>query len=142
MTDAQAELDAWCQAYVGAFNAYDAAAIAAHWTFPALILSAGRSLAFASPAPFNRNTSALLEFYKRQNVKTAVRTLREHMMLDAHTASITVADNMRDSSDVEIVSWQAAYVLQRIDGAWRAAVALADGEVAAWAARGTPLGRG
>ena len=38
---------------------------------------------------------------------------------------------------VEIAGWQAAYVLQRVSGDWRAVMAVADGETEAWAARGT-----
>jgi len=51
-----------------------------------------------------------------------------------------VSDVMSTANGDEIASWQAAYVLQRVNGAWKAVMAVADGETDAWAARGTPLG--
>ena len=51
-----------------------------------------------------------------------------------------VSDAMFTEDGTEIAYWQAAYVLQRVDGVWKAVMAVADGETEAWAARGTPLG--
>ena len=140
MTDLQPELEAWCGSYVAAFSAYDAEAIGSHWTFPALITQSGRSIAFKSVEQFNKNTSALLGFYKAQNVEMAVRRVLNHLPMNDETVAMTVADEMLDPDGSVIVSWQAAYVLQRVDGSWKAVMALADGEVSAWATRGTPLG--
>ena len=139
-TDIRAEIEAWCASYVTAFNAYDAEAVGAHWTFPALILQAGRSLSFDSPATFTRNTAMLLGFYQRQGVARVVRRVTGAFEMNAEAVAMTVADEMQDESGAVIVGWEAAYVLQRIGGKWQAAVASADGETAAWAARGTPLG--
>ena len=140
MADFRAELEAWCLSYVTAFSGYDAAGIAAHWTFPALIVSSGRSLTFKSAEHFNKNTGALLEFYRVHRVDKAVRKVVDVMPMNSETAAMTVADQMLDPEGHVIVGWQAAYVLQRINDDWRAVMALADGEVDAWAARGTPLG--
>jgi len=134
------ELDAWCQSYVTAFSAYDAVGIESHWTFPALIIQGERSLVFKSSDHFTKNTEALLGFYKREGVARADRKLISCMRMGEATAAMTVEDNMLDDAGGEIVSWQAAYVLQQIGGKWRAVSAVADGESAAWAARGTPLG--
>ena len=51
-----------------------------------------------------------------------------------------VADRMLDATGAVIAEWQASYVLQRVAGTWKAVMAVADGEVDAWTARGTPLG--
>lgn len=136
----KAALAAWCKSYVTAFSAYDAAGIEAHWAFPALIIHDGARTPFKSAEHFTRNTSALLSFYERQGVAQAERKLISCMSMGDGAASIVVHDRMLNSTGGEIVTWQAAYVLQRIDGDWRAVFAIADGEKAAWNKRGTPLG--
>ena len=115
--------------------------IGAHWTFPALIFRGEGRLVFDSEAPFARNTAGLLGFYERQGVARAERRLIEVLAMSENGVAITVADRMLDAGGGEIVSWKAAYLLQGLQQGWRAAVAFADGEIAAWAARGTPLGR-
>jgi len=142
LIDLRRDIEAWCASYVKAFSSYDPQAIAAHWTFPALILSSGRSIGFKSAEQFTKNTDALLGFYKVHKVDRALRSLVDCMLLNEETVSITVDDQMVEADGSVIVSWQAAYVLQRLDGEWRAVCALADGELAAWAERGTPLGGG
>ena len=134
------ELQAWCQSYVAAFVAFDAAKISAHWTFPALTTQAGRSFGFKSAEHFTGNTSHLLDFYRAQAVARVERALVSCQYLHNDAASMIVSDIMFAEDGTEIASWQAAYVLQRIDGAWKAVMAVADGETEAWAARGTPLG--
>ena len=140
MTDLRDELAAWCQSYVGAFNAGDADAIADHWGFPALTTQAGRSFSFKSAEHFAKNTDRLLGFYRAQKVDRVERALVDCYLLHQNTAAMTVSDVMYDAAGDALVSWQAAYVLQRVDGAWKAVMAVADGETEAWAARGTPLG--
>jgi len=136
----ETELADWCQSYVDAFNREDAEAIAAHWTFPALTTQAGRSFTFKSAAHFAKNTGHLLGFYRAQNVAQVERQLVEAHRLHRDAVSMIVADVMSAPDGAAIVRWQAAYVLQRVDGAWKAVMAVADGETEAWAARGTPLG--
>lgn len=134
------EFAAWCASYVRAFEAYDAEAIAAHWTFPALTTQAGRSFTFKSAEHFAKNTGLLLGFYQAQSVTRVEREVMDILEMSPDAVSVTVQDKMLDAAGGQIVSWQAAYVMQRIEGTWRAVAAVADGEVAAWAARGTPLG--
>ena len=140
MSDLRAELDAWCQSYVAAFNKEDADAIAAHWTFPAVTTQKGRSFAFKSAEHFAKNTGLLLGFYRAQRVHRVERRIEDVLSLHRDAVSMTVADAKFTDDGTEIVHWQAAYVLQRIDGQWKAVMAVADGETDAWAAHGTPLG--
>ncbi|MCR9079932.1 MAG: hypothetical protein NXH78_12625 [Hyphomonadaceae bacterium] len=140
MTDLRTELEAWCLSYVAAFNAENAESIAAHWSFPALTTQVGRSFTFKSEEHFARNTDVLLGFYRAQNVDRVERALVECHLLHRDAASMVVSDAMYGADGTQIASWQAAYVLQRVNGAWRAVMAVADGETEAWAARGTPLG--
>lgn len=133
-------MNAWCQSYVAAFNNQDAEVIAAHWTFPAVTTQAGRSYAFKSADHFAKNTEILLGFYRAQQVHRVERQVLDVLSLHQGAVSMTVADAMFTEDGTEIVQWQAAYVLQRIEGQWKAVMAVADGETDAWAARGTPLG--
>ena len=123
-----------------AFESYDAEAIASHWTFPALTTQASRSFTFKSAEHFAKNTGLLLGFYKAQGVHSVERRVIDLLNMSATAVSMTVQDRMLDDKGQEIAGWHAAYVLQHVDGAWRAVAAVADGEVEAWAARGTPLG--
>lgn len=135
-------LDAWCQSYVAAFSAYDIPAIGAHWTFPAVILAGGAPVLLASRDKFDRNTDRLCTFYRAQGVTRAQRKLLEHFPMTQTAAAMRVADTMLDAKGGEIVSWQAAYTLTRTPEGWRACLADAGGEMAAWDSRGTPLGGG
>ena len=139
MADLRADLEAWCRSYVTAFESYNPEAIASHWTFPALTTQASRSFTFKSAEHFAKNTGLLLGFYKAQNVVSVERRVINLLQMSAGAVSMTVQDRMLDTDGLEIAAWQAAYVLQRVDGAWKAVAAIADGEVDAWAARGTPL---
>ena len=140
LSELSADLTTWCQSYVSAFMDYNAGSIAAHWTFPALTTQAGRSFVFKSHEHFANNTTRLLDFYREQGVARVERTLIEFHLLHRDAASMIVADIMKSKVGDEIASWEAAYVLQRVEGAWKAVMAVADGETDAWAARGTPLG--
>ena len=135
------ELAAWCASYVAAFEAYDPAAIGAHWSFPALIVSGDRSFAFEGANQFDRNTGMLMDFYRRQEVAIVRRAVEDAMALGPDTAAMRVHDEMISADGTPIVQWRSAYVLRRLPGGWRAIFADASGEAAAWTARGTPLGR-
>ena len=141
LTDHQSDLAAWCASYVAAFNCGDADAISHHWAFPALIAQSGQQYSFRSAEHFTKNTELLLGFYKREGVTRVERELTGVMAMNGETASITVADAMFDIDGNTVVAWDAAYVLHRIGGSWKAILALAEGELAAWRARGTPLGQ-
>lgn len=140
MTDLRSELEAWCRSYVAAFEAYDAEQISSHWTFPALTTQADRSFTFKSAEHFASNTARLISFYQAQGVARVIRDVRDVRPLSDHAANMIVADRMLDATGAVIAEWQASYVLQRVAGTWKAVMAVADGEVDAWTARGTPLG--
>lgn len=138
----QEELADWCASYVTAFEAKDSAGIGAHWSFPSLILSKGQRFVFKSEDKFRANTDMLLSFYEVQGVTRVNRRVVSAMQMTDQAASMLVSDEMLNASGEVLAAWEAAYTLQRIDGSYRAVMAAADGEVAAWAARGTPLGGG
>ena len=141
MTDPlKQDLEAWCQRYVDAFNARNVERIADHWAFPALIVQAQRNFAFESRQVFQANVEPLLRFYDRQGVVRIERDLDQGLRLNSLTASMKVSDRMYDAQGRQIVSWEAGYTLRSQGEDWYAVLGVADGESAAWAARGTPLG--
>lgn len=140
MIDLRASIDAWCQSYVTAFSSYEAEAIGAHWSFPSLIISGGETITFATKDAFNRNTNALLGFYRKVGVASAKRSLFDVFAMGQGTVAISAADEMLDQSGAIITGWQSSYVLRQRGSSWLAVMANADGELAAWRARGTPLG--
>ena len=141
MTDLRTSIDAWCQSYVEAFSSYEAESIGAHWSFPAVINSGDKTVAFASKSDFNRNTEALLGFYRKVGVASARRHLFDVFSMGQGMVAISTADQMLDASGAQITDWQASYVLRQRGPSWLAIAANANGELAAWRARGTPLGR-
>lgn len=141
MTELEAALKAWCASYIDAFMAWDAAAIAAHWTYPALVTQTGQSFTFKSADHFTKNTERLLSFYKGEDVARVTRQLGSSQALPGQSAAIIAADEMFTEDGTRMIGWQSFYVLQRIDGHWKAVMAVADGESEAWAARGSVLGR-
>ncbi|MEM1389456.1 MAG: hypothetical protein AAGG45_00110 [Pseudomonadota bacterium] len=141
MIDLRASVDAWCQSYVTAFSSYEAQAIGAHWSFPAVLISGDRNISFATKDQFNQNTEALLGFYRKVGVAGARRNLFDVFSMGQGTVAISAADEMLDASGQVITSWQSSYVLRQHGSSWLAVMANANGELAAWSARGTPLGR-
>ncbi|MEO0881474.1 MAG: hypothetical protein AAFY34_01965 [Pseudomonadota bacterium] len=134
------QLSAWCSSYIDAFEAFDVSAIGAHWAFPAMIASGDRQIVFKDVESFNRNTATLVGFYKEQDVARVDRVVTGVLQMTEKTAAMQVQDRMFTSSGSMIVEWVSAYVLRSGTQGWRAVFADANGEVSAWAERGTPLG--
>lgn len=132
-------LEDWCASYVAAFSTFDVPAIARHWTFPATVVLWGKPGLLADADAFITNTERLCGFYRAQGVAMAERSVREVLLLAPGSAAIQVDDVMRDSSGTQITGWSAGYLLCETGEGWRACSAVADGEMDAWATRGTPL---
>ncbi len=139
-THLQTELEAWCQSYVIAFEAFDLHTISNHWAFPAMIVSGARQLVMKDKASFDHNTGALIAFYERHNAKRVTRTIVDAQALIGGTALMRVQDEISTPDGTLITTWRSAYILRKTADGWRAIFADATGEAEAWAARGTPLG--
>ena len=134
------EIAAFYASYAEAFSRFDADAVSNHWDVPALIVSAKRTVAFDAET-FRANTEGLFAFYRRQGV---ARATAEVLSADApfpDLATVRVLYTMLDQSGATITAFEGVYMLRRTSAGWRAASGVPDGEMAAWAARGTPLGR-
>ena len=126
--------------YASAFSNCAVSEISSLWAFPALITAGYSSAVFTDEESFAKNTTALCEFYKRQGVSRAQKTV---LSTDEHYDDVVIVrtkDELFGEDDSLIVQWEHVYLIRRLEGEWRVLVAVADGEVAAWTARGTPLG--
>lgn len=134
-----AAVQAVFDAYADAFLRQDIDALTASWAFPALISGPAGALA-CDEALFRRNLAAMFGFYDRQGVGrttarvTAVRPLADAVVLAEIDYAMATADG------TPLVRFDTAYMLRATDGVLLKVAAVSDGEVAAWAARGTPLG--
>jgi hypothetical protein len=126
--------------YAAAFMRQDSAALAAAWSFPALISGPGAALA-CDEAVFRRNVDGLFGFYDRQGVAGASATVEAVHPLSPGVVLSHTHYVMLSADGAPIAAWDTQYLLRDRGNGLRAFAAVSDGEVAAWAARGTPLGR-
>jgi hypothetical protein len=135
------EAQSFFDAYARAFTAKDVEAVADQWSFPCLITQQTGAFPFADRAAFTKNTSALQSFYDRQGVALALARVDKVNPLYEGVAAVTVYYTLSNSDAEPIAGWLTTYILRRgKDLVWRASYAVADGEITAWAERGTPLG--
>ena len=134
------EISAFYASYADAFSRFDADRVSAHWETPALLVTAKRSTVFDAPA-FRANSEALFGFYRRQGVARATAGVITIDDAFPGLATVRVLYTMLDANAASIVAFESVYMLRRADAGWRAVMGVPDGELAAWAARGTPLGR-
>jgi len=136
-----AQAQCFFDAYAAAFSARDMDAIADAWSYPCLISQSTGAFAFANRDSFHKNVSSLDGFYVRQGVAKASGTVRQVAEPHDGVAIVEIDYELSDVNGARIIAWPTTYTLRRNKtGAWKACFAIADGEVAAWAARGTPLG--
>jgi hypothetical protein len=125
--------------YTAAFMRHDSDALAAAWAFPAAIAGPHGNAMFDAAA-FRRNVEALFGFYDRQGVVTATANVAAMTVL-AEDVVLSQTDYAMCASDGALIAgWQTPYLLRATADGLRAFCAVADSEVAAWAARGTPMG--
>lgn len=132
-------IDAYFRDYVGAFSRGDVDALVGLWRFPATISTRERTVVFDEPG-FRKNVEALCGFYRLQGMAEARKTASGSHYLQPDVASVTTEDALLDGAGNLIAAWSHAYLLREDEDGIHAIAAIADGEVEAWAARGTPLG--
>ena len=127
--------------YAAAFSRGDVDEISRLWMLPAFITTADRAVCFADVNAFRKNTEALCGFYADQGLSRAKKTVLDFNPLSDAVAAITTRDELFDSSGAPITQWVHAYLVRETDAGIRTIAAVADNEMNAWEARGTPLGR-
>ena len=125
--------------YTAAFLQHDSDALVAAWVFPAVIAGPKGNMAFDA-AGFRRNVEALFGFYDRQGVAAVTADVAALTVLGEDVVLSQTDYAMRDQHGALIAAWQTPYMLRNTADGLRAFAAVADSEVAAWAARGTPMG--
>lgn len=132
-------VEAFLQTYVDAFVREDVEAVVACWQFPAIISTPAATVVLDEPM-FRKNTATLFRFYRDQGMADATSLLSGFQSLGAKVASVTVDYELRDRAGTVVAAWRNGYLLREAGGAIHAIAAVADAELEAWAARGTPLG--
>ena len=135
-----AEAQAFFERYAASFTRGDIAAVSDARAMPCFI-SGPRSGAFADAEAFARNTEGLLAFYAAQGLARAEKTVLSAQEQYDGVTLVRTADRLSDASGEEIACWEHVYLMRRFSDGWKVVAAVCDGEVEAWAARGTPLGR-
>ena len=135
------EAQTFFQSYAAAFTRKDMDAIAGMWRYPCYITDQRGGAAFKDLSAFRKNLDRLSGFYDAQGVAGAKANVREANSDDEGVARIVVDYELTDADEKTIIAWSTFYVLRKTDsGEWKACFAIADGEMNAWADRGTPLG--
>jgi hypothetical protein len=133
------DFEAWFAGYAAAFGRRDVESVAALWAFPATLVARGRSVCFDAAA-FRANTEKLCAFYARQGMAAAHKAVLGAEELFPGLWLVRTADRLTDAAGAEIAAWEHLYLIAETEAGLRALAAMADGEVAAWEKRGTPLG--
>ena len=133
-------LDEFFTHYADAFSRVDVEGIGRVWKLPAFITTRDRSSCLADPEAFRRNTEAACAFYRRQGVARAKKRVLEIKLVGEGVAVVTTLDELFDGAGEQIARWEHAYLVRETADGLRAVAAVADNEVKAWKARGTPLG--
>jgi|SRR5579859_428188 len=133
------QVDAFFQDYALAFSRRDVDHVCALWDYPAFMSYEGRQ-AVLDQKDFRLNTTRLCDFYERQGLRHAEKQVLELAHLTATTATVRTRDRLFNADGGLIAEWEHVYLLSETAQGIRVAAAMPDNELAAWRARGTPLG--
>lgn len=130
----QDEIAAFFAEYVDAFARSDAEALSRLWDDVGLFPSPTGNFAMERQA-FRDHCVTLMDFYRRQGVVRLEGELVSATELFPNVAQASMAYRMWGAGDELIARWEHVYILRRSDR-WRVSLTIADGEMAAWTARG------
>ena len=128
------------RSYAAAFSKGDARAITGFWAFPAFVTTPQGNAAFEDPERFEANTTALCAFYSRQGLTKVEAETVSINELHQGIALVKTHYRLYGNQDSLIVAWMHTYLIRHERDDIKLITAIADGELAAWEARGTPLG--
>ncbi len=133
----QDELAAFFDSYVDAFARRDADALSDLWEPVGLFPSPTGNFAMDRQT-FRDHCLTVMDFYRDQGVVRPAGDLLSTAELFPHVAQVRMGYRMHGEGDEVIAEWEHVYILRRTDR-WRVTLTIADGEMAAWAARGAQL---
>jgi len=135
--DFNQEIAGFFDDYVNAFACNDADALSELWDTVGLFPSPTGNFAMERQA-FRDHCVTLMEFYRQQGVVRPEGELLSATELFPNVAQARMAYRMRGEGDELVAEWEHVYILRRSD-CWRVSLTIADGEMAAWAAKGAQL---
>lgn len=133
----RAEIEAFFADYVDAFARSDPDALSLLWDPVGLFPSPTGNFAMERPA-FRDHCASLMAFYRSQGVVRPEGELLSCAELFPDVVEARMAYRMLGADNEMVAAWEHVYILRRTDR-WRVSLTIADGEMAAWAARGAGL---
>ena len=131
------EVTAFFEAYVDAFARFDADAVCALWEPVGLFPGPTGNFAMDTET-FRGHCVTLMDFYRGQGVFRPEGELLTATELFPNVAEARMAYRMWGEGDELVAEWEHVYLLRRSDQ-WRVTLTIADGEMAAWTARGAVI---
>lgn len=131
------EIEDFFTAYVEAFARNDADALSELWDEVGLFPAPTGNFAMERQA-FRAHCVTLMDFYRRQGVLRPEGTVLSATELFPDVAEVRMAYRMHGAGGELVAAWEHVYILRKRDR-WRVSLTIADGEMAAWAAKGVPL---
>ena len=130
----QDEIKAFFAGYIDAFARNDADALSELWDAVGLFPSSTGNFAMERK-DFHAHLVTLMDFYRQQGVVRPEGELLSADELFPGVVQARMAYRMIGEGDDLVAEWDHVYILRRTDR-WRVSLTIADGEMAAWAARG------
>ena len=130
----QDEIAAFFATYIDAFVRRDADALSLLWDSVGLFPVPTGNFAMERAA-FRDHCVKLMDFYHRQGVVQPEGELLSASELFPNVAQARMAYRMMGEAGTLIAKWEHVYILRRTDR-WRVSLTIADGEMAAWSAKG------
>jgi hypothetical protein len=131
------EIPDFFRCYVKAFAREDADTLSELWDEVGLFPTPTGNFAM-SRSSFRDHCATLFGFYRAQGVVRPQGTLMFADELFPGVAQARMAYRMIGVDDTPVAEWEHVYVLRRTD-TWRVSLTIADGEMAAWTAKGVKL---
>ena len=131
------EIETFFASYVDAFGRNDPAGLSEHWASVGLFPSPTGNFAMEREA-FRTHCMTLMDFYRCQGVERPIGKLLSSEELFPDVVEARMAYRMLGKDETLIAEWDHVYILRRTDR-WRISLTIADGELAAWAARGAQI---
>ena len=123
--------------YLDSFVRNDADALSELWDTVGLFPSPTGNFAMPRQA-FRDHCVTLMDFYRQQGVVRPEGELLSSDELFQNVAQARMAYQMLGVGEELVAEWEHVYILRRTDR-WRVSLTIADGEMAAWAAKGVQL---
>ena len=120
--------------YVEAFARNDADALTEMWETVGLFPSPTGNFVMERQT-FREHCKTLFDFYRQQGVVRPEGNLQSATELFPNVAQARMAYRMHGANDELVAEWEHVYILRKSD-CWRVSLTIADGEMAAWAAKG------